>query len=160
MFDIGFWEIMLISIIGLVVLGPQRLPIAIRSVVKWINTAKGMANSVKNEISQELKLHEMNENMIKASKQGLNQLDPELKASIDEMKNSVEDITRPYHNTTDDLTAAKTESAVTDSTLTNDSTSTTNKTVKNPNLEHSELAENTKSVPPQDSSTAAPQQEK
>jgi len=96
MFDIGFWEIMLISIIGLVVLGPQRLPIAIKSVMKWVNTAKNMANSVKNEISQELELHEMNENMIKASKQGLDQIDPNLKASIDEMKNSVKDLTRPY----------------------------------------------------------------
>ena len=96
MFDIGFWEIMLISIIGLVVLGPQRLPIAIRSVLKWVNTAKSMANSVKNEISQELELHEMNEKMIKASKQGLDQLDPDLKASIDEMRSSVEELTHPY----------------------------------------------------------------
>ena len=96
MFDIGFWEIMLISIIGLVVLGPQRLPIAIKSVMKWVNTAKNMANSVKNEISQELELHEMNENMIKATKQGLDTMDPNLKASIDEMKNTVKDLTRPY----------------------------------------------------------------
>lgn len=103
MFDIGFWEIMLISVIGLVVLGPQRLPIAIRTVLKWVNTAKSMANSVKNEISQELELHEMNENMIKASKQGLNQLDPDLKASIDEMKSSVEELTHPYKNNVDDL---------------------------------------------------------
>ena len=96
MFDIGFWEIMLISIIGLFVLGPQRLPIAIKSVLKWVNTAKNMANSVKNEISQELELHEMNENMIKATKQGLDTIDPNLKASIDEMKKNVQDLTRPY----------------------------------------------------------------
>ena len=86
MFDIGFWEMALIFIIGLVVLGPERLPIAIRSVMKWINTAKSMANSVKSEITQELKIQEMNENMIDATKKGLNDLDPELKKSIDEMK--------------------------------------------------------------------------
>ena len=96
MFDIGFWEIILISIIGLVVLGPQRLPIAIRTVLKWVNTAKNMANSVKNEISQELQLHEMNEKMIKATKQGLDTLDPDLKASIDKMKRDAQDVTRPY----------------------------------------------------------------
>ena len=110
MFDIGFWEIMLISVIGLVVLGPQRLPIAIRTVLKWVNTAKSMANSVKNEISQELELHEMNENMIKASKQGLNKIDPDLKASIDEMKESVEQLTRPYKNNVDDLMNAQAKS--------------------------------------------------
>jgi sec-independent protein translocase protein TatB len=107
MFDIGFWEIVLISVIGLVVLGPQRLPIAIRTVLKWVNTAKSMANSVKNEISQELELHEMNENMIKATKQGLKELDPNLKASIDEMKSNVESLTRPYKNNVDDLMKEK-----------------------------------------------------
>lgn len=107
MFDIGFWEIMLISIVGLVVLGPKRLPIAIRSVLKWVNTAKNMANSVKSEISQELKLHEMNENMINASKQGLDTLDPGLKASIDEMKQSAKDLARPYQNTVDEALSAQ-----------------------------------------------------
>jgi len=110
MFDIGFWEIVLISVIGLVVLGPQRLPIAIRTVLKWVNTAKSMANSVKNEISQELELHEMNENMIKASKQGIDQLDPGLKASIDEMKKSVEELTHPYQKTADDTIKAESAS--------------------------------------------------
>jgi sec-independent protein translocase protein TatB len=103
MFDIGFWEIALISIIGLVVLGPERLPTAIRSVMQWINTAKGMANSVKSEISQELKLHEMNENMIKANKDGLDSLDPELKKSIDEMKKSAQELVNPYKSAVADL---------------------------------------------------------
>lgn len=79
MFDIGFWEIVLISVIGLIVLGPERLPIAIRSVMRWINTAKAMANSVKTEISQELQLHEMNEKMRQPSKQGGAAPAPELK---------------------------------------------------------------------------------
>ena len=103
MFDIGFWEIALISIIGLVVLGPERLPTAIRSVMQWINTAKGMANSVKSEISQELKLHEMNENMIKASKEGLDSLDPDLQKSIDEMKQSAQELVTPYKSEVEDL---------------------------------------------------------
>lgn len=96
MFDIGFWELVVISVIGLIVLGPERLPTAIRSVAKWITTAKSMANSVKSEISHELRLHEMNENMIKASKNGLNNLDPELQKSIDEMKQAAKDLTHPY----------------------------------------------------------------
>ena len=103
MFDIGFWEITLISIIGLVVLGPERLPTAMRSVMQWINTAKAMANSIKSEISQELKLHEMNENMIKASKEGLDSLDPDLKKSIDEMKKSAQDLVNPYKSEIVDL---------------------------------------------------------
>jgi len=111
MFDIGFWEIMLISIIGLVVLGPQRLPVAIKSVLRWVNTAKTMANSVKNEISQELELQEMNENMIKATKQGLDNIDPNLKASIDKMKTNVEDLTQPYQADTSSADSNKTATA-------------------------------------------------
>ncbi|RBW48018.1 Sec-independent protein translocase TatB [Psychromonas sp. B3M02] len=120
MFDIGFWEIVLISVIGLVVLGPQRLPIAIRTVVKWVNTAKNMANSVKNEISQELELHEMNENMLKKSKQELEQLNPNLKASIDEMKQDVEQLTQPYKNNVDDIIKSVKETPT--QSITNDST--------------------------------------
>lgn len=103
MFDIGFWEMTLISIIGLVVLGPERLPIAIRSVMKWVNSAKNVANSVKSEISQELKLHEMNENMIKATKEGLDELDPDLKKSIDEMKKNAQELINPYKSEVKDL---------------------------------------------------------
>ena len=89
MFDIGFWEIVLISVVGLIVLGPERLPVAIRSVMRWINTAKGMANSVKSEISHELKLHEMNETINKASKKKVSDYMPELKQSFDEIKQTV-----------------------------------------------------------------------
>ncbi|PKF61280.1 twin-arginine translocase subunit TatB [Psychromonas sp. psych-6C06] len=99
MFDIGFWEIALISVVGLIVLGPERLPTAIRSVMQWINTAKNMANSVKSEISQELKLHELNEmndNMIKASKEGVEILDDDMQASIDEMKKNAQELVNPY----------------------------------------------------------------
>jgi len=107
MFDIGFWEIALISIVGLVVLGPERLPTAIRSVMQWINTAKGIANSVKTEVSQELKLHELNEmndNMIKASKDGFENLDSDLKESIDEMKKNAQELVTPYKSDSEDLT--------------------------------------------------------
>ena len=96
MFDIGFWEIVLISVIGLIVLGPERLPIAIRSVMRWINTAKSMANSVKTEISHELKLHEMNEHINKAGKHELSDFSPELKQSVDEIKQTAREISAPY----------------------------------------------------------------
>lgn len=103
MFDIGFWELVVISIIGLIVLGPERLPGAIRSVMHWVTTVKEMANSVKTEVAQELKLHELNENMIKASKKGLSDLDPELKESIDQMKETADQLSRPYKKEVDDI---------------------------------------------------------
>ncbi|PMH46059.1 twin arginine-targeting protein translocase TatB [Vibrio sp. 10N.286.49.B3] len=96
MFDIGFWELVLISIVGLLILGPERLPVAIRSVSKFIGSAKGMANSVKDELSHELKIHELQENLRKAEKMGMEDLAPDLKASVDELKQAAESVQRPF----------------------------------------------------------------
>ncbi len=99
MFDIGFWELVLISVVGLVVLGPERLPHAIRSVAKFISAAKSMANNVKDEISHELKIQELQENLRKAEKMGMNDISPELKSSVDELKKAAQDVQRPYAST-------------------------------------------------------------
>ncbi|MBD1577271.1 Sec-independent protein translocase subunit TatB [Vibrio sp. S11_S32] len=96
MFDIGFWELVLISVVALVVLGPERLPHAIRSVTKFISTAKNMANSVKDELSQELKIQELQDNLRKAENMGMKDLSPELQSSIEALKQAAQDVQRPY----------------------------------------------------------------
>ncbi|MFA0441064.1 twin arginine-targeting protein translocase TatB [Vibrio sp. 10N.286.49.C2] len=96
MFDIGFWELVLISVVGLVVLGPERLPTAIRSVSRFISSAKSMANNVKDELSHELKVQELQDNLRKAEKMGMEDLSPELKSSVEELKRAAQDVTRPY----------------------------------------------------------------
>ncbi|MDA0150073.1 Sec-independent protein translocase protein TatB [Vibrio sp. LaRot3] len=101
MFDIGFWELVLISVVGLVVLGPERLPHAIRSVSRFIASAKSMANNVKDEISHELKVQELQENLRKAEKMGMEDLSPELKSSVEELKQAAQDVQRPYANQTE-----------------------------------------------------------
>ena len=103
MFDIGFWEIILISVIGLIVLGPERLPIAIRSVVRWINTLKEMANAAKTEMSRELKLHELHENMHKAAKQEKADPAPE-QQTMNKLKQAPRENIVPEENKRKDLT--------------------------------------------------------
>ncbi|UUM30562.1 Sec-independent protein translocase protein TatB [Vibrio japonicus] len=98
MFDIGFWELVLISVVGLVVLGPERLPHAIRSVSRFIGAAKTMASSVKDELSHELKVQELQENLRKAEQMGMEDLDPKLKASVEELKRAAQEVQRPYAN--------------------------------------------------------------
>lgn len=56
MFDIGFSELLLVFIIGLVVLGPQRLPVAVKTVAGWIRALRSLATTVQNELTRELKL--------------------------------------------------------------------------------------------------------
>ncbi|MDP1177683.1 Sec-independent protein translocase protein TatB, partial [Klebsiella pneumoniae] len=61
MFDIGFSELLLVFVMGLIVLGPQRLPVAVKTVVGWIRTFRSLATTVQTELAQELKLQEFQE---------------------------------------------------------------------------------------------------
>ncbi|CAE1141318.1 Sec-independent protein translocase protein TatB [Serratia rhizosphaerae] len=96
MFDIGFSELLLVLVIGLVVLGPERLPVAVRTVAGWIRALRSLAASVQNELSQELKLQELQDSLKKAESAGLQNLTPELKASMDELKEATDSLKRSY----------------------------------------------------------------
>lgn len=63
MFDIGFSELLLVFVIGLIVLGPQRLPVAVKTVAGWIRALRSLATTVQNELTQELKLQEFQDSL-------------------------------------------------------------------------------------------------
>lgn len=96
MFDIGFGELVLVMVIGLVVLGPERLPVAVRTVAGWIRALRSLAATVQTELSQELKLQELQDSLKKAEEAGLKNLTPELKASMDELREAAESMKRSY----------------------------------------------------------------
>jgi sec-independent protein translocase protein TatB len=68
MFDIGFWELVLIGIVALLVVGPERLPRVARSAGLWIGRARRTLSSVKAEIDRELKAQELREILQKQAK--------------------------------------------------------------------------------------------
>ena len=86
MFDIGFSELVLLMLVGLVVLGPKRLPVAIRTVMGWVKTIRGLAANVQNELKQELKLQELQDSIKKAESLNLQTLSPELSKTVEELK--------------------------------------------------------------------------
>ncbi|MEB5924830.1 Sec-independent protein translocase protein TatB [Franconibacter daqui] len=96
MFDIGFSELLLVFVIGLIVLGPQRLPVAVKTVVGWIRALRSLATTVQNELSQELKIQELQDSLKKVEKASLNNLTPELKESMDELRHAAEAMKRSY----------------------------------------------------------------
>ena len=59
MFDIGFWEILMIAVVALIVVGPERMPRLIRVTGLWIGKASASIQSVRNEISRELNAEEL-----------------------------------------------------------------------------------------------------
>ncbi len=54
MFDIGFTELVIIAVVALLVIGPERLPDAVRTVSAWVNRFRRGFNEIKQEVQQEL----------------------------------------------------------------------------------------------------------
>ena len=54
MFDVGFWELAVIFVIGLLVLGPQRLPQVARRMGQWVGSARRMARMLSTQLQDEL----------------------------------------------------------------------------------------------------------
>ena len=59
MFDIGFWELIIIAVVALLVIGPERLPGVARTAGKWVGRARRFLGSVKSDIERELKAEEL-----------------------------------------------------------------------------------------------------
>jgi sec-independent protein translocase protein TatB len=59
MFDIGFSELVMIGLVSLLVIGPERLPKVARIAGFWIGKSRAMMASVKAEIKQELQEEEI-----------------------------------------------------------------------------------------------------
>lgn len=59
MFDIGFWELLLVAVVALVVVGPERLPKLIRVTGMWVGRANASLQSIRDDISQELRAEEL-----------------------------------------------------------------------------------------------------
>jgi sec-independent protein translocase protein TatB len=66
MFDFGFWELLFIAVIALVVLGPERLPVVARSVGRWTGQARAYVRSLSAELDREMRLRELREQLDKA----------------------------------------------------------------------------------------------
>ena len=79
MFDVGFSELLIIAVVALLVLGPERLPKAARFAGLWVRKARAQWYSVKSELELELAQEEMKkhlqdaENSIRAPMQELQQ---------------------------------------------------------------------------------------
>ncbi|MBU3024036.1 Sec-independent protein translocase protein TatB [Aestuariibacter sp. A3R04] len=96
MFDIGFWEILVIGVLALLILGPERLPGALRSTINTVRSIRNTATGFKQEMEHQLRVHELHENLKKAEQQGLKNMSPELQQSVEELKGAAESVQEPY----------------------------------------------------------------
>ena len=54
MFDIGFSEILVIFILALIVLGPEKLPRVVREIGRWVGRARAMARQFQEQLEEEV----------------------------------------------------------------------------------------------------------
>ena len=72
MFDIGFAELLLIGVVGLLVVGPEQLPGAVRTVLAWTNRFRRSFDQIRTEVRRELHNDEIMQKL-KAESQTLEQ---------------------------------------------------------------------------------------
>jgi sec-independent protein translocase protein TatB len=65
MFDIGFWELTVIGVVALLVIGPERLPRVARTAGMWVGRARRFVTSVKSDIDRELAAEELKKTLAK-----------------------------------------------------------------------------------------------
>ncbi|HET6655720.1 MAG TPA: Sec-independent protein translocase protein TatB [Gammaproteobacteria bacterium] len=58
MFDIGFWELTLIFVLGVIVFGPERLPGLARKLGLFASRGRAMMRSLQSQLEEEIKLEE------------------------------------------------------------------------------------------------------
>jgi len=84
MFDVGFAEILLLSLVGLLVLGPERLPKVARTLGGLARKARGSWMNLKRSIEAEMRAEEL--------KQPLKHFEKEIKSTVDQVKSGADSI--------------------------------------------------------------------
>jgi sec-independent protein translocase protein TatB len=94
MFDVGFWELMLIGVVALLVVGPERLPKLAYTAGKWLGKGRSMLSTVKSEIDKEIKSEELKK-VLEEQKRMMNPMEEiieETSSAVKEIKNETENV--------------------------------------------------------------------
>jgi sec-independent protein translocase protein TatB len=88
MFDVGWSEMVVIAVVALIVLGPERLPKAARLAGLWVRRARAQWYSVKAELESELAAEDLKQQL----RTPVDELHRQLRAPLNEVKQAVDDL--------------------------------------------------------------------
>lgn len=88
MFDIGFFEICLISVIALLVIGPEKLPKVARTTGLWLGKFRGMVRTVKYDIDEQIRMDELKQSLEKVKKEAV-PISDDFKETFDNMQSTL-----------------------------------------------------------------------
>lgn len=95
MFDIGFWELVMVGVIALLVVGPERLPKLARTAGVYYGKARRFIATVRADVERELKAEELRRVVDEqASSSGIHEIIEESKSALGETKSAVEELDR------------------------------------------------------------------
>ncbi len=78
MFDIGFWELVIIALVALVIIGPEKLPRFARDAGRFVRKIRIFIQGAKRELEKELELDQIND-----LNENINKVDSLLKQAPD-----------------------------------------------------------------------------
>ncbi|HKS12511.1 MAG TPA: Sec-independent protein translocase protein TatB [Pseudomonas sp.] len=91
MFDIGFTELLLVGVVALLVLGPERLPVAARTVGRGLGQARRAMNALRAQVERELDAPKLDD--LKLDSAPLKRLEQDIRQGIS-LAPSANDATR------------------------------------------------------------------
>ena len=99
--DIGLQELLVVGVLALIILGPERLPVALKNIMVWVSKIKSSFNSIKKEFESELDLDGIqqqihNEKILKELGEPLEQLEENAR----KLQQSLIDLETPSNNFT------------------------------------------------------------
>ena len=93
MFDIGFLELLILGVVGLLVLGPERLPRAARTAGLWVGRIKRTVADMQREINSQLETEELRRQLDEQQKkldEGVNSVKRDVEGMADTSRSDAE----------------------------------------------------------------------
>lgn len=88
MFDIGFWELAVIGVVALIVIGPEKLPAVARTMGFWIGKARRFVSTVQEDINREISKSEELKRLLEEQSK-IKEMHEIIEHTVDETKKTV-----------------------------------------------------------------------
>ena len=91
MFDFGFSELAVVAVIGLIVLGPERLPRVAKQAGQWLGKLQRYVSDVKSDINRQMELDELRKLQTEV-KHAASNLESSFRSSVDEAQSELDSL--------------------------------------------------------------------
>ncbi|MFN9773519.1 MAG: Sec-independent protein translocase protein TatB [Burkholderiales bacterium] len=99
MFDIGFSEMVVLAVVGLVVLGPERLPKVAKQAGAWMGKLRRYVDDVKSDINRQMELSELRDLKNQVT-DAARDLETSVQSTVSGMKTDFDDVQKSLEGTT------------------------------------------------------------